>query len=316
MTTIYGQIIVGPPGSGKSTYCKYIGENLRQIGRHVKIINLDPANDNLPYKAYADISSFVNVPSVMESLDIGPNNAFLKCIECLDKHYGWLHDVVTSSIKEEEKQWEKLKKQMLEDGKDVDANNIKLEHRPYLLFDCPGQSELFTHHTALRSIIKKMTTKNSHFDLRLACVNLCDAHHVSDLHKYIGTLTNSALTMLNLELPHINVLSKIDLIGQTRFNIEFYTEVLDLKYLLDMYEDDPFHARHRVLTEKLIDVIQDYGLVTFLPLNISKPEDIYTVLKQIDIANGYCIDDLDLAILQMNPQLLEMASGRRLNQQV
>lgn len=38
------------------------------------------------------------------------------------------------------------------------------------------------------------------------------------------------------ELPHVNVLSKIDMIeqfGKTDFNLEYYTDVLDLDFLLD-----------------------------------------------------------------------------------
>lgn len=42
--------------------------------------------------------------------------------------------------------------------------------------------------------------------------------------------------MLQIALPHVNVLSKCDLIekyGKLAFNIDFYTEVLDLTYILD-----------------------------------------------------------------------------------
>jgi hypothetical protein len=45
-------------------------------------------------------------------------------------------------------------------------------------------------------------------------VNLCDAHYVTDASKYIAVLMSSLRVMLHLELPHINVLSKMDLITQ------------------------------------------------------------------------------------------------------
>ena len=47
---------------------------------------------------------------------------------------------------------------------------------------------------------------------KLASVNLCDAHYVTDASKYIAVLMASLRVMLHLELPHINVLSKMDLI--------------------------------------------------------------------------------------------------------
>jgi hypothetical protein len=48
--------------------------------------------------------------------------------------------------------------------------------------------------------------------MQLTAVHLVDAHLCSDPGKYISALLLSLSTMLHLELPHINVLSKIDLI--------------------------------------------------------------------------------------------------------
>ena len=63
---------------------------------------------------------------------------------------------------------------------------------------------------------------------RLAAVHLVDAHLCSDPAKYLSALLLSLSVMLHLELPHVNLLSKIDLIeqyGQLDFNLDFYTEV-------------------------------------------------------------------------------------------
>lgn len=48
--------------------------------------------------------------------------------------------------------------------------------------------------------------------MQLTAVHLVDAHLCSDPGKYISSLVLSLSTMLHLELPHVNVLSKIDLI--------------------------------------------------------------------------------------------------------
>lgn len=310
--TIFGQVIVGPPGSGKSTYCRYICENLRQLGRNAKIINLDPANDNLLYKATIDMRNLVNVETVMEKKKLGPNGAMIYCMEALNENYGWLYDQIVTLLSDEMKKFQEAKEKGIQVGPQDKQSN---KNKPFLLIDCPGQSELYTNHTAVREILKKLTQRNDHFDLRLVCLNLCDAYHASDLGKYIGVVMNSLSTMLNLELPHVNVLSKVDKIesyGKTRFNLDFYCELNNLKYLLETELENPFYKKYRDLTTAIIDVIHDYGLVTFVPLNIQQPEDILHVLQLADRANGYFIDDLDLAILQFNPQLMEMASGRRL----
>jgi hypothetical protein len=48
--------------------------------------------------------------------------------------------------------------------------------------------------------------------VQLTAVHLVDSHLCSDAEKYVGALLLSLSTMLHLELPHINILSKIDLI--------------------------------------------------------------------------------------------------------
>ena len=52
MPTTFGQIVIGPPGAGKTTYCDYMSQLLRGLNRPVAILNIDPANEGetLPYK--------------------------------------------------------------------------------------------------------------------------------------------------------------------------------------------------------------------------------------------------------------------------
>jgi hypothetical protein len=47
---------------------------------------------------------------------------------------------------------------------------------------------------------------------QLCAVQLVDSHYCSDASKFISVLVTSLSTMLQLALPHINVLSKIDLV--------------------------------------------------------------------------------------------------------
>ena len=52
MPVTFGQIVIGPPGAGKTTYCGAMAQLLRNLGRPVAILNIDPANEGetLPYK--------------------------------------------------------------------------------------------------------------------------------------------------------------------------------------------------------------------------------------------------------------------------
>lgn len=103
-----------------------------------------------------------------------------------------------------------------------------IEHRDkYILFDCPGQIELFTHNPSLAKIVQQLCKQN----FQICCVHLTDSHHCSDVSKYISATLISLMVMLKLELPHINVLSKIDLVekfGPLELNLDFFTNGCDL----------------------------------------------------------------------------------------
>lgn len=157
----------------------------------------------------------------------------------------------------------------------------------YLLFDFPGQVELFFLHANAKNVIEKLVKK---LNLRLTAMHLVDAHLCSDPGKYVSALILSLSTMLHLELPHINVLSKIDLIenyGKLAFNLEFYTDVEDLSYLQHDLDQDPRSAKYRKMTKELCEVIENYGLVNFTTLDIQDKESVGNLVKLIDKSNGY-----------------------------
>ena len=47
---IYGQFVIGAPGSGKTTYWYALEQYFTTVKRDFVIINLDPANENMPYR--------------------------------------------------------------------------------------------------------------------------------------------------------------------------------------------------------------------------------------------------------------------------
>lgn len=255
---LFGQVVIGAPGSGKSTYCNIMADFLRSQKRKVVIVNLDPGNDALPFTATIDVSQLINIEDVMENCDLGPNGALVYCMEYLEKNLDWFFAQV--------------------------APYVNSDH--YFLFDLPGQIELYTHNTTVRSILKKIEA----FGFRLCAVQLIDSHYCSDPGKFISVLMTVLTTMCQLELPHINVLSKVDLAeqhGRLHFGLEFYTEVLDLQFLLQELDQTSFSKKFHKLNKGLVDVIENYGLVSFLPLSIASEESIRNVRAAADKANGY-----------------------------
>jgi len=123
----FGEIVVGSPGSGKSTYCYGKHQLFTALNRPISIVNLDPANDNIPYPCAIDIASLITLQDVMSEHGLGPNGGMLYCMEYLEANYDWLED------------------RLRELGKDA-----------YVLFDLPGQVELSTNHNSLKRIIEKL----------------------------------------------------------------------------------------------------------------------------------------------------------------
>lgn len=69
----FGQLVIGPPGSGKTTFCNGMQHYLTLLGRRAIVVNLDPANDMLPYECAVDLADLVSLEEVMERLTLGPN---------------------------------------------------------------------------------------------------------------------------------------------------------------------------------------------------------------------------------------------------
>ncbi|GIL83486.1 hypothetical protein Vretimale_11163 [Volvox reticuliferus] len=263
----FGQVVIGPPGSGKTTYCRAMQQFMQATGRKVAIVNLDPANDMLPYEAAVDIADLACLEEVMAELKLGPNGGLLYCMDYLAKNLDWL--------------LEKLAPLEQEDY--------------YFLFDFPGQVELFAGPGggSVRAVLDELTGSRHHY--RLVAVQLVDAHLCTDPSKYISALLLSLNTMLHLELPHINVLSKMDLVrqyGKLDFNLDFYTQVQDLGFLVHAMGGKPFSQKFRKLSQGLCEVVEEYGLVSFMPLTVQDKSSMGQLMVATDKANGYCFATL------------------------
>ena len=95
----FGQLVIGAPGSGKTTYCHGIAQYLNSIGRETAIVNLDPGNDLLPYDCAVDVMDLVKLEEVMDEMDLGPNGGLVYCMEYIEKNLDWLQEQLTSKCK-------------------------------------------------------------------------------------------------------------------------------------------------------------------------------------------------------------------------
>lgn len=81
----------------------------------------------------------------------------------------------------------------------------------YILFDCPGQIELYTH----MDTIKKLATQLQNWNFSICSVFMVDSQFMVDGAKFLSGTMAALSVMANLELPHVNILSKIDLISKS-----------------------------------------------------------------------------------------------------
>lgn len=96
-----------------------------------------------------------------------------------------------------------------------------------------------------------------------------------------------------MDLTQINVLTKIDNLHKfppLPFNLEYYTEVQDLEYLLPSLEkESPMFAtgKFQALNEAVTRLIEDFGLVGYETLAVENKKSMMGLLRTIDRAGGY-----------------------------
>jgi GTPase SAR1 family protein len=138
----FAQLVIGPPGSGKSTYCDGMQQFMGAIERKCSVVNLDPANDHTSYQPALDIRDLVTIDEIMEQETLGPNGGVLFALEELEHNFDWLEEGL--------KELGGLRQHCLLFERLLTALD------DYILFDCPGQVELFTHHGSLRNIFFRL----------------------------------------------------------------------------------------------------------------------------------------------------------------
>lgn len=108
----------------------------------------------------------------MDELEYGPNGGLIFCMEYMMEHMEWLTDELEAF------------------GED-----------DYVLFDCPGQIELYSHVPVMRSVVSCL--QNNGFNV--CGVYLVDALYCSDAAKFISGSLSALAAMTHLEIPHVNV---------------------------------------------------------------------------------------------------------------
>ncbi|KAI9741454.1 MAG: hypothetical protein M1818_004260 [Claussenomyces sp. TS43310] len=242
------------------TSLSLVQQFMSAIGRKCSVVNLDPANDHTNYECAIDVRDLVKLEEIMEDDELGPNGGILYAMEELEHNVEWLEKGLNSL------------------GED------------YVIFDCPGQVELFTHHSSLRNIFFRIQKLGYRV---LVVLNLSDSYCLTLPSLYISNLILSLRAMLQMDLPHLNVLTKIDKLssyGSLPFNLDYYTEVHDLSYLLPHLEAESSVLRgskFQGLNMAIVELVESFSLVAFETLAVEDKRSMMHLLQVIDRAGGY-----------------------------
>ncbi|KAJ7950584.1 GPN-loop GTPase 3 [Quillaja saponaria] len=256
----YAQLVIGPAGCGKSTYCSSLYEHCETVGRTIHIVNLDPAAENFDYPVAMDIRELISLDDVMEELGLGPNGGLMYCMEHLEDN--------------------------LDDWLTVELDNYLDDD--YLVFDCPGQIELFSHVPVLKNFVEHLKRKN----FNVCAVYLLDSQFMTDVTKFISGCMASLSAMVQHELPHVNLLSKMDLETHKK-DIEDFLDP-EPHFLLSELNRQ-MAPQFAELNKSLIELVNDYSMVGFIPLDLRKESSIKYVLAQIDNSIQYG-EDADVKV--------------------
>jgi GTPase SAR1 family protein len=234
-------------------------------------VNLDPAAEDFAFEL--DIKDLISLEDVMDEMSLGPNGGLIYCFEFLMENLDFLTDP-------------------LEEVTD-----------DYLIvFDMPGQIELYTHVPILPNLVK--TLMHGSLNIRMCATYLLEATFVVDRPKFFSGTLSAMSAMLMLEMPHLNILSKMDLVkGQVaKREMKRFVQVD-----ADLIDEDPSRrttddednrkyrdpastdslmsgsAFHK-LNKAVAQLIDDFSMVSYLKLDVQDEDSLGAILSYIDDA--------------------------------
>ncbi|KLO16339.1 hypothetical protein SCHPADRAFT_823455 [Schizopora paradoxa] len=266
----YAVLVTGPAGAGKSTFCRSFLTHLQASKRNGHLVNLDPAAESFEYAPSIDIRDLISLPDVMSELGYGPNGGLIYCFEYLLENMDWFEE------------------ELGEYGDD------------YLIIDCPGQIELYTHYPFFPTLVSNL----NRLGFRTSATYLLESQFIEDKYKFFSGVLTAMSAMVNLEIPWINVMSKMDLVSgksedpargrngiRRKRNVARYLE--PDPHLLTSAGGEPSdnNPRFHSLNQAIVQLIEDHPLVSFLPLDLTSTDSLETIVSHVDFIMQYGEDE-------------------------
>ena len=169
--------VSGTAGAGKSLLTSRLSEYYAKNGAFASIMNLDPGVESLPYTCDIDVRDYVDIVSIMQKYDLGPNGAMIMA-----------NDLIASKI-------------------DDIQNEVNRVNPDYLIVDTPGQIELFAYRSSGPFLVENIAAEEK------TNIFLFDGALITSPVNFVSIALLATSIRLRLNVPTINVLTKTDLIG-------------------------------------------------------------------------------------------------------
>jgi GTPase SAR1 family protein len=171
MHTIF---VTGTAGSGKSLLTSNLLEWYNSNDVTPISINLDPGVSNLPYNPDVDVREFIDIYSIMENYNLGPNGSLILA-----------NDLIATKLSEIQQQVDEL-------------------NPDYIIVDTPGHIELFAFRSSGPYFVSNFFSDSK--------VNLftIDGTLAESPINYVSLMFLSQSVKLRLKISQINVLTKRD----------------------------------------------------------------------------------------------------------
>ncbi len=243
--------VVGPAGSGKSTFTAAFRDWMIKNEYDVITVNLDPGAETLPYNPDVDIRDIIDLSSIMNEYGLGPNGAQIVAA-----------DMIANFVEE-------LKGEI--DSYEAD----------YVIYDTAGQIELFAFRAASKFIVDYLGGKNS------ILAFLFDPALAKSPSGYVSLLILSSSVYFRFYIPFINILSKVDIVEDRDLeNIARWSE--NWNYLYDsLLSENP--SMQKELSIELFKALENINAFrTLIPTSarmLYGYEDVYSTI-QLTFAGG------------------------------
>jgi GTPase SAR1 family protein len=238
---------VGTAGCGKTTITAAFSEWLQTQGYDSVTVNLDPGAETLPYEPEVDIRDWVKLSDIMEECGLGPNGAQIAAADLLAINASKVATVL--------------------DDFETD----------FVLYDTPGQLELFAFRDSSKKIIEAFGREKS------AICFLIDPMLARNPNGFVSSMILSTITGFRLDLPMTNVVSKTDLLSDEEIEkIEAWSN--DNENLMNTLMDEVSGAQNQISIEVLraMETVGAGGGIGFASSEtMYGMEDIYNKLQEM-----------------------------------